>query len=243
MTVLSLASFRQGQGWLLAGLSVATLLSWWYLVHMANGMPSMQAPMPFRPWATLSMWVVMMIAMMLPSAAPGIMMLAASRPQGRHAALLPYLFTLGYLLAWVAYSALATAAQWGLHASDMLTPAQALRSELLAGLMLAAAGIFQWTPWKQACLRYCRSPLGMLAEGFPGTAWRTLTAGMRLGVYCAGCCWALMALMFVGGVMSLAWMAALTLIILLEKLISPWQWLANLLGLGLVALGVLILVG
>ncbi|MGM0983438.1 MAG: DUF2182 domain-containing protein [Pseudomonadota bacterium] len=100
-----------------------------------------------------------------------------------------------------------------------------------------AAGVFQWTPLKHACLYRCRSPLGMVAEGFPANRVRALRSGLLLGLYCAGCCWALMALMFIGGVMSLAWMALITLVILLEKVVSPWKHLAEGLGLALVAYG------
>lgn len=237
MQAISLQALRHSRALLLACLALAVMLSWWYLFRMAGGMPAMDAPMPFRPWATFTMWMVMMVGMMLPGAAPGILMFAAARPKASEDGALPYLFTLGYLLAWAGYSALATATQWGLHASGLLTPSQALSGNLLAGLLLITAGAFQWTPWKRACLRYCRSPLGMVAEGFPTRRHRALGAGIRLGLYCAGCCWALMALMFVGGVMSLAWMALLTLVILLEKIIAPWQHLASMLGLALVAYG------
>ncbi|MBB3232866.1 DUF2182 domain-containing protein [Halomonas stenophila] len=236
MHAISLQTLRHDRALLLACLGLATVLSWWYLVRMAGGMPAMEAPMPFRPWATFSMWMVMMVGMMLPGAAPGILMFAAARSRGRAGRALPYLFALGYLLAWAGYAALATATQGGLQALGLLTPSQALGGSVPGGLLLAA-GAFQWTPWKHACLRRCRSPLGMVAEGFPANRRRALSAGIRLGLYCAGCCWVLMALMFVGGVMSLAWMALLTLIILLEKVVSPWRRLADALGLALVAYG------
>ncbi|MDV6319533.1 DUF2182 domain-containing protein [Chromohalobacter sp. HP20-39] len=237
MQVISLQTLRHGRALLLACLALAIVLSWWHLIHMTGGMPAMDIAMSFRPWATFAMWMVMMVGMMLPGAAPGILMFAASRSRESKGDTLPYLFTLGYLLAWAGYSALATTAQWGLHTHGLLTTSQALSGNLLAGLLLMTAGAFQWTPWKQACLRRCRSPLGMLVEGFPTKRHRALTAGLRLGLYCAGCCWALMALMFVGGIMSLAWMALLTLIILLEKVIAPWKRLSDMLGLVLVAYG------
>lgn len=243
MHAISLHTLRHGRTLLIASLAVAVMLSWWYLIRMTGGMPAMHAPMPFQPGATFTMWLVMMVGMMLPGAAPGILMFAAARPRASKDEALPYLFTIGYLLAWAGFSALATATQWGLHASGLLTPSQALRGNLLAGLLLITAGAFQWTPWKQACLRYCRSPLGMVAEGFPTRRDRALGAGIRLGLYCTGCCWALMALMFVGGVMSLAWMALLTLVILLEKVIAPWKSLTNMLGLALVAYGGWLLFG
>ncbi|OBX33773.1 hypothetical protein A8U91_02815 [Halomonas elongata] len=237
MPTVPLQALRHNQALLLACLILASLLSWWYLARMAEGMPTLDTPMAFQPWATFSMWMVMMVGMMLPGATPGILMFATARPRSGTGGALPYLFTLGYLLVWAGYAALATAAQWSLHALGLLTPSLTLSGHLLAGVLLMAAGIFQWTPWKQACLRYCRSPLGMLAEGFPDKRHRALLAGLRLGFYCAGCCWALMALMFVGGVMSLACMALLTLVILLEKVIAPWKRLADTLGLVLVAGG------
>lgn len=237
MPAIFLQPLRHERAMLIGCLSLAIVLSWWFLIRMAGGMPAMEGPMPFRPWPTLIMWMVMMVGMMLPGAVPGILLFVAARPQGSREATLPYLFTLGYLLAWAGYAVLATTSQWGLHALGLLTPTQALEGNDPAGLLLVAAGAFQWTPWKHACLRRCRSPLGMVAEGFPQTPHRALGAGLRLGLYCAGCCWVLMALMFVGGVMSLAWMALITLIILLEKVIVPWRHLANGFGLTLVAVG------
>ncbi|SEL43904.1 DUF2182 domain-containing protein [Halomonas daqiaonensis] len=237
MRAISLHTLRHDRALLVGCLALATVLSWWYLVRMAGGMPGMEAPMSFRPWATFIMWMVMMVGMMLPGAAPGILMFAAARPQLRTGASLPYLFALGYLLAWAGYAALATTSQWGLHALGLLSYSRALNDSVPAGLLVLAAGAFQWTPLKHACLYRCRSPLGMVAEGFPASRVRALRAGILLGLYCAGCCWALMALMFIGGVMNLAWMALLTLVILLEKLVSPWKCLADGLGLALVAYG------
>ncbi|UYG09176.1 DUF2182 domain-containing protein [Halomonas sp. M4R1S46] len=226
---------------LVASLILAAVASWAYMFDMA-GMPAMGGG--FMAWSTFVMWTVMMVAMMLPTATPAILVFAAAttRPPGRSAPL-PYLFAVGYLLAWTGFAAVATAAQWGLHELALLSPGKALGAPTWAGALLLGAGLFQWTRVKDACLRGCRSPMGLVAEGLPDTAGRALRAGIRLGLYCTGCCWALMALMFVGGVMSLAWMAGLTLLILLEKLTHHPRRLSQGVGLGLIAYGGWLLLG
>ncbi|MDR5902164.1 DUF2182 domain-containing protein [Halomonas icarae] len=241
MSAMFLQTLRHDRTLLAGCLALAVILSWWYLMRMAGGMPGMDAPMPFQPWATFTMWMVMMVGMMLPGATPGILMFAAARPHRTTGASLPYLFALGYLLAWVGYSVLATMTQWALHSLGLLTPDQAINATVPSGLLLMAAGAFQWTPLKHVCLHRCRSPMGIVLEGFPSHRARALRAGIRLGLYCTGCCWALMALMFVGGVMSLTWMALLTLIFLLEKMVPAWKRLSDGLGMALLVYGAWVL--
>lgn len=227
---------------LVASLILAAVAGWAYLIDMATDMSAMGGG--FLAWPTFVMWTVMMVAMMLPTAAPAVLVFAATtrRLPGRSAPL-PYLFAGGYLLAWTGFAALATAAQWGLHELALLSPDQALGTPPWAGVVLLGAGLFQWTRLKDACLRGCRSPMGLVAEGLPESPGRALRAGGRFGLYCTGCCWALMALMFVGGVMSLAWMAGLTLFILLEKLTRHPRRLSQGVGLGLIAYGGWLLLG
>ncbi|ATJ82462.1 DUF2182 domain-containing protein [Halomonas beimenensis] len=225
---------------LVASLALAAVAAWAYLIDMA-GMPAMGG---FVAGPTFVMWTVMMVAMMLPTVAPVILVFAAAtRRQPGRSAPLPYVFAAGYLLAWTGFAAVATAAQWGLHELTLLSPDQALDAPTWAGMMLLGAGFFQWTRLKDACLRGCRSPMGLVAQGLPDRPVRALRAGLRLGLYCTGCCWALMALMFVGGVMSLAWMAGLTLFILLEKLTRHPRRLSQGVGMLLIGYGGWLLLG
>jgi predicted metal-binding membrane protein len=200
-----------------------------------------------RPWTAadfglmLAMWAVMMVAMMLPSAAPMLLLHAAvlrqrrggASPLGRTA-----LFALGYLLVWTGFSVVATVAQWWLHGALLLTSMMgAAASPLLGGALLLAAGAFQWTPVKRACLHHCRSPIHFLAAGWREGVGGTLAMGLRHGLYCVGCCWFLMALLFVGGVMNLLWVAGIAAYVLVEKLAPAGHLIGRAAGLLLVAAG------
>jgi predicted metal-binding membrane protein len=134
---------------------------------------------------------------------------------------------------------LATLSQWLLERAALLTPMMATNSNLLGGLVLIATGLFQWTSLKQACLNYCRSPLIFIQDhgGFQRTPLGSLGIGFRHGVYCVGCCWALMALLFVGGVMNVIWIALLTIFVLLEKVIPGGRLLSRIAGAGLIVWG------
>ncbi|WP_435103531.1 DUF2182 domain-containing protein [Arhodomonas sp. AD133] len=245
MSEKGLRILRDERSLLMASLALATVVSWLYLIRMAGGMSAMPADSGFRAWPTFIMWAVMMIGMMVPTAMPGILTLAAAerRMRAARAPTVAYLIAIGYVLAWTAFSVGATAAQWVLHELALLSAAQSLNDPTLAGGLLVVAGAFQLTPVKHACLRYCRSPLGLLVEGFPSCPGSAVSVGMRLGLYCVGCCWALMALMFAGGVMSLFWMALLTFVILLEKVVANWHGFSNLLAAGLVVYGVWLMLG
>jgi predicted metal-binding membrane protein len=214
------------------GLITVTLLSWGYLVTGAGmRMPSMSletAQVPgwsFEQTALMFvMWWVMMVAMMLPSAAPMILLFVAvskrARPPGRTT-----LFASGYLLVWGGFSVIATLTQWQLTRVGLLEGMR-INSQWVAGLLLVVAGIYQLTPAKNACLRRCQSPLRFVAEHWrPGPAG-ALGMGLRHGGYCLGCCWALMALLFAGGVMNLAWIGGLAAYVLIEKVIPRRQHLA-----------------
>ena len=168
-------------------------------------------------WA---MWAVMMIGMMLPSAVPAILIygMAARRRHGVNATVPIYALAAGYLVVWVVFAVLATAVQRGLGELLLLSPMMEPTSPAAGAALLTIAGIYQLTPLKQACLRACQSPLGFLLgrwrDGWRG-AWRM---GTEHGLYCLGCCWALMLLLFVGGVMNLAVIGALTFFVAFEKL-------------------------
>ena len=186
------------------------------------------------------MWAVMMIAMMVPSATPMVFAFLQVN-QGRKAANRPYvpvtIFLLGYLAVWTAFSAFATLAQWGLHRAALLSPAMAATSPVLNGVLLIAAGIFQWTPLKLACLKGCRSPLSFLMSEWRDGAAGAFAMGLKHGAYCVGCCWVLMALLFVAGVMNLLWVAVIALFVMAEKLLRKGELIARISGVALILAG------
>ncbi len=216
-------------------LGAITLLAWIYLFRAGAGMESMAMDARMHEamgmadphvwgagdwFALFVMWAVMMVGMMLPSAAPVILLvLGAYRRRGdRRARTSAGSFVAGYVVAWTAFSAVAATAQVALHRAALLTVEMNSRSALLAGGILAVAGVYQWLPLKRACLTHCQSPLGFL-----GAYWRegsrgALLMGLRHGAFCVGCCWALMALLFVLGVMNLLWVAVIAAFVLLERL-------------------------
>ncbi len=194
------------------------------------------------------MWAVMMVGMMTPSAAPMILIYArvgrAAEEKGRPLAATGF-FAGGYLLAWTAFSFIATLGQWALERALLLTPMMASASVLFSGLVLIAAGLFQWTPQKDACLSHCQAPLAFVHAhgGFRREPAGALALGFRHGLYCIGCCWALMALLFVGGVMNVLWIAAIAIFVLAEKLLPPRWPVSRVAGGVLIALGIWVLAG
>jgi predicted metal-binding membrane protein len=201
------------------------------------------------PWKAIefafvfAMWAVMMIGMMTPSAAPMIMNYARvgrqAAQQGKPLAASAY-FAGGYLIAWIGFAVLATWAQWALDRSGLLTPTMAGANDVFGGAVLIAAGLYQWMPLKDACLRHCQAPLWFIQRygGFRADARGALALGLRHGGYCIGCCWALMALLFVGGVMNVVWIAALAILVLAEKVVPAGRAVSRVAGLGLVAAGI-----
>ena len=215
-------------------------------MHMAMGMA-----MPRQaPWdvadlgATTLMWGIMMIAMMLPSATPLLLLFARSqRPRlgTAEGSFRTGLLATGYLVVWLSWSGLAACLQWALHASLLLSPSAAITSALAGGALLVLAGVYQLSPWKHACLVRCQSPLGFLLGRWQEGRWGAFRMGLDHGVYCVGCCWALMALLFVGGVMNLTWIAALAVFVLLEKAVVRGRWFSYVSGGGLVVWGLYVL--
>ncbi len=201
-----------------------------------------------EPWSAvefafvLAMWAVMMVGMMAPSAAPMILMYARVGRQGRSAGqplAATGWFAAGYVLAWIGFAFAATLVQWALEREALLDPRMASASTTLGAVVLVAAGVYQWTPLKDACLAQCRTPVGFLMRhgGFRRDVAGCLGLGLRHGAYCVGCCWVLMALLFVVGVMNVLWIALLALLVLLEKL-TPWgRWVARAAGVACVAAG------
>lgn len=214
-------------------------IAWGYLIHLASAMstsgmgadaahhamnmaaPQTQAWSALQPVLLFAMWAVMMVAMMLPSAAPMILLFAGvvRRRNERASPTAPTaIFVAGYLVVWMAFSAAAVLGQSGLHHASLLSANMSAATPFVGGLVLLTAAGYQWSPVKSVCLGRCRSPLGFL-----GSEWRegrrgALVMGIRHGLFCLGCCWALMALLFVAGVMNLLWVAVLAAIVLVEKL-------------------------
>lgn len=215
------------------------------------GVPDMSsvdvmAMLQVKPWAAadwammLAMWIIMMVGMMLPSATPMILIYAAiARKAARDGSPLAptVVFATGYIVMWGLFSVFATISQWALDQAALLSPMMVSTSPLLGAGLVIAAGIYQLTPLKDACLDHCRAPARFISEhwrpGFRG-AFRM---GAEHGLYCLGCCWLLMGLLFFGGVMSLAWIAGLTVFVLVEKLLPFPSGVARVGGLTLIAVG------
>ena len=202
------------------------------------------------PWTmtdavyTFVMWTVMMVAMMTPSAAPVVLLFAGMQrnKSGRRLPVILFVFGAGYLLVWTGFSAAAAAAQWALHQTAMLSPGMKTASPWMGGAILIAAGIYQLTPSKRACLAHCQSPLGFLMSHWRNGSAGALRMGISHGAYCVGCCWALMGILFVVGVMNLAWIAALSAFVLVEKTGLAGQAIARVAGAGMVGAGILMLI-
>jgi predicted metal-binding membrane protein len=262
-TVLE-AVLRRDRFVVVAALVAVIIVAWIWIVMGAGtgmnavamtqmaGMPDMDMMMERAVWTPeyagliFTMWWVMMVAMMLPGAAPMLLLFArvnrAQKGQDR-----PYvptgIFAAGYLAAWGGFSALATGLQWGLEQLDLLGPMMRTTSWWLGGSILLAAGIWQLTPVKTVCLRHCRSPLSFLAYQWRPGRLGALRMGLEHGSYCLGCCWFLMGLLFFGGIMNLFWIAGLAAFILLEKTIPMGHWLARLAGIAAAAWGIVMLAG
>ncbi|MFE8070476.1 DUF2182 domain-containing protein [Marinobacteraceae bacterium S3BR75-40.1] len=236
----------------LGGMAVIVMLCWWYLFHMAAGMATMtwDDRMVFTPWTPayflmmFLMWGIMMIAMMVPSAVPMILLYRRVALGNRQAGatLGMTLFVGGYLLTWMAFSLLATTLQWLLEQWALLSPMMRSRSLLFSGLVLLFAGIYQWSSLKQACLRHCRGSFMFISHHWRPGLLGAFRMGLVHGSYCIGCCGALMALLFVGGVMDLTVIALLAIVVLLEKVLPGGEWLARILGVLAFAAGLILII-
>ena len=243
------------KAFVIAGLAGVIACAWAYLVpaslDMYGRMDGAAAWMMEATWdgryllLVFLMWATMMVAMMLPSALPTILVFQSAvrnDPKVRSPARRVFAFAAGYIVAWSGFSVAATLLQWALAEAALLSPMMVSASPWLGGAILISAGLYQWTPFKHSCLRHCRSPLAFLVEhlrpGMPGA----LRLGLRHGLYCVGCCWALMLLLFVGGVMSLLWIGAITAFVLVEKLAPYGAQGGRLSGLALVLAGAWVLV-
>jgi len=239
-----------------ACIALVTVLAWSYLLHLDREMSSSMAhdrmmaemgmtmDMPRTTadgFFTFAMWTVMMIGMMAGPATPMLLLFAGmqrTRASGPVPMALPS-FGLGYLAVWAGFSACAAIAQEALHRAALLSPGMAASSPRTAGAIWIAAGVYQLTPYKGACLTWCRSPLGFLMSSWRDGALGAFRMGLRHGLHCLGCCWALMCVLFAVGVMNLLWVAALTALVLLEKVGPFGAMAARVTGVIMIAVGVM----
>lgn len=243
-------AYRRDRWLVLAGMATIALLSWAYMVTAANpgrAPAAMTGPPAWDPGLlalSVPMWGTMMVAMMLPSATPVVLSFTRvqhRRGSHRQAVRRTWLFVTGYLIAWTLFDLAAAGIQWVLHSLGLMSSAMGRAGPFLAGGFLITTGLFQWSRLKDACLTGCRSPLNFLLNHWRKGGAGALTMGLHHGVYCIGCCWLLMLLMFVGGVMNLLWMAGITLYVLAEKMLPGMQALGRLTGALLIGAGVWLL--
>ncbi len=241
-----------------AVLTGMTGLAWTYLVLKAMSMADQPMAMngitrltQIQPWTIIDfllmflMWSVMMVGMMIPSATPMIVLFARvsrnAQEQGHPFAPVS-VFMSGYLLVWAGFSLGATLLQWTLDQAALLSPMMVSASPVLGGILLIAAGVYQWTPLKDSCLSHCRSPFEFVTRHWRKGTTGALRMGMEHGIFCLGCCWVLMSLLFVGGVMSLIWIAAIAGFVLLEKTLPFAIPAGRISGLVLAVIGVFVII-
>jgi predicted metal-binding membrane protein len=257
MTILE-AVLRRDRAVVVAILVGVITLAWIYILLGAGigmglgsempNMPDMMMPVAWTlGYAGLMfvMWWVMMAAMMLPSAAP-VLLLFAQVNRNKKTGDRPYvptgIFAGGYLVAWGGFSALAVGLQWELERLGWLSPMMATTSYWLSSTILLAAGVWQLTPMKAICLQHCRTPIGFLVQSWRPGRLGAFRMGLEHGSYCLGCCWFLMGLLFFGGIMNLFWIIGLAVFILLEKIVPMGFWIGRIIGFGVAAWGAVMLI-
>jgi predicted metal-binding membrane protein len=210
-------------------------------------MADMAMPAAFVPWTAtdfalnMAIWWAMMPGMMLPSAAPMILTFSTinRQKQTRGQPFVPtIMFTSGYLIAWGLFGIFAALADWGLERAALISPMTGRLSPMLGAIVVTAAGIFQLTPLKSVCLTHCRSPFNFVVNHWREGTAGALRMGLEHGLYCLGCCWFLMALLFAAGIMSLLWMAVITVFVFIEKLFPAGQWIARTSGVAMLGLAI-----
>ena len=235
-------ALRTGRTAVVAALLAVIGICWAYIAAMAlHGMGQAMGPAAWTAAyaaSMLLMWALMMVAMMLPSALPMLLVFERfQRSRSASAALATALFAGGYVLVWIGFSAAATLAQWALQESALLSADMALTSTRAAAAAFIAAGAWQFAPLKRSCLDACRSPLGFLSAHWREGTRGALLMGLQHGAFCLGCCWLLMALLFVGGVMNLLWIVPVALFVLIEKCVPGGERVGKVGGALLVAWG------
>jgi predicted metal-binding membrane protein len=243
------AAVKRDRAVVLTAIVFLIALAWAYTAHVAWKAAPMSGSMAMpnmMQWGAADfgfmfiMWTVMMVAMMLPSATPMILLFGRVREK-REFVGRPYAptaaFVSGYLLVWCGFSLFATILNWGLHVGGALSSMMGHSPPIVGGVLLIAAGIFQWTPLKHVCLDHCRSPIGFLMANWREGTLGATKMGLHHGAYCLGCCWILMVLLFVLGVMNLPWVAVLTVVVLAEKILPRGEILSRFLGVFLILWG------
>jgi predicted metal-binding membrane protein len=255
---------RRDRAILIAGLIAITLLAWAYVINLSFQMTdtAMDANLsmdtsstPMMPnvqaWRVedflfnLTMWAVMMVAMMTPSATPMILTFAGlNRRRNPNASTsnTATSFLVGYLIVWFSFSVIATLIQWGFHSVGLLSPELISVTPLIGAILLILAGLYQFTPLKYACLSNCRTPVSFLATEWRDGTSGALIMGLRHGLYCLGCCWTLMLLLFVTGVMNLLWVALIAGYVLIEKATPAGQRISRVIGLLMIGWGIWLLI-
>ena len=248
---------RRDRTAILVSLVGVTLLAWAYLLFLAAGMGDMPMSGPsdmvrVHPWEAIDfllmflMWAVMMVGMMVPTAVPMTLVYAAvARKAASQDTPLPAtgIFVAGYVAMWCLFSAGATLAQWLLDQATLLSPMMVSTSPSLGAGLLIAAGLYQLTPFKNSCLDHCRAPAHFLAQHWRKGATGAFRMGLHHGAFCLGCCWVLMGLLFLGGVMNLLWIALITVFVLAEKVLPPGARSGRFAGIAMIIAGVISLAG
>ncbi len=256
------APLPPAERWTLIGAVTAVAASGWaWMLHMdwtmrdmMQGGPSVAWMPPtagaggwsgYDFWMLFAMWAIMMVAMMTPSAIPTLRTyrtMQRNRSRQTLESVSWTIFLFGYLAAWTVFSAVISVIQWPLHEWGLLDPMMASRSQLFSGILLIVAGLYQWTPWKDACLTQCRTPLQFLLARWKDGRSGALQMSFEHGLYCIGCCWALMLVLFAVGVMNMLWVAAIMLFVIVEKALpSPARLFRTVTGLLLAGSGIWLL--
>jgi predicted metal-binding membrane protein len=231
---------------MLIALAALTALAWAYLRWSPMPMPGTSGGLRTAHYlvVTFLMWLVMMAGMMTPSVAPTVLLFDRVTRRGSPGSPLKRTapFVAGYLLVWAAFSVAATALQVELIAAGWIDAMGVAARPWFTAALLTAVGVYQWVPAKRACLDHCRSPVQFLVEAYRPGAAGALIMGVRHGLYCLGCCWTLMLLLFVGGVMNLLWVAVIAAVVFVEKLLARGEWLRRAIGIVALAAALVVLV-
>jgi predicted metal-binding membrane protein len=263
MTALSELAFarlpRRDFFAIFGSLAAIVTIAWWYLYSLSSAMPGdmamtemgMEQAMVTPSWGLnysllmFLMWSVMMVGMMLPSVLPTVMIYSMvakkAAKDGKTVATTGY-FVSGYILIWIGFSLLATISQYALEKLDMLSAMMVSNNNILGGALLLIAGAWQFTPLKDQCLEQCRSPVEFIYQNWQKGNAGAMQMGIRHGLFCLGCCWALMLLLFVGGVMNLLWIAILTIFVLLEKILPFGSESGKVIGVLMLIVGTVFLI-
>jgi predicted metal-binding membrane protein len=231
---------------MLVALAALTALAWAYLKWSPMPMPGSSGGLRTAHYVavTFLMWFVMMVGMMVPSVVPTVLLFDRVARRAAPGSILGRTapFVAGYLLVWCGFSVAATALQVELIAAGWIDAMGVAARPWFTAALLAGVGLYQWLPAKRACLDHCRSPVQFLVEAYRPGASGALLMGLRHGLYCLGCCWALMLLLFVGGVMNLLWVAAIAAVVFVEKLLARGEWLRRAIGVVALAAAVAVVI-